>query len=452
MFSSTAFDRWISRVVEVRTGEGSGLLCAFGCALCMFTAYSILRPVRETMGITSGTAALPSLFWSTFACMLLLQPLYGWALSRYPRTSVLPRVYAFFALTLIAFHAWFFLQSDHTWVARAYFVWVSVFNLFVVAVFWSLMADVFSREQAGRLFGFIAAGLSTGGLIGPLLASLLAARLGSVHLLLVAAGFLLASAVLMRRVILWHFNQSSPAMRQTSEFGLALPGGAFAGFSQVVRTPYLRGVALFVVLLTSVTTVLYVDQQRVVADTIRDIDQRTVLFARIDFLVQALSLIAQLFLFSRLLKRFGFTAMLASVPVLMLLAFCAIGIGPSLEIVIGAMLLRRIGEYAVTRPCRDMLMSIVSREEKYKAKTLIDTFVYRGGDALSASAIAALPVMGASAIHTSSIAGAVLCAAWAVSAFWLGRTFDAKSGAVTARRPIGEVSLAGVNSPPRVVG
>jgi AAA family ATP:ADP antiporter len=120
----------------------------------MFAAYAILRPIRETMGITSGVQTLPALFWGTFAGMLLVQPVYGWLISRYRRSAILPRVYLFFVLNILGFHAWFNAQADHTWIARAYFVWVSIFVLFVVAVFWSLMADVFSREQAGRLFGF----------------------------------------------------------------------------------------------------------------------------------------------------------------------------------------------------------------------------------------------------------------------------------------------------------
>jgi AAA family ATP:ADP antiporter len=376
----------------------------------------------------------------------LVQPLYGWVLSRYPRIVALPCVYAFFATTLIAFHAWFFLEADHTWLARVYFVWVSVFNLFVVAVFWSLMADVFNREQAGRLFGCIAAGLSLGGLIGPLLASLLAAPLGSIQLLLFAAGLLLVSAHLMRGVIRWHVVKPSAAA-QSADGDAALHGSVFAAFPQVARSTYLRGVALFVFLLTAVTTLLYVDQQRVIAHAIRDTDARTVLFARIDFAVQALSLLAQLFLFSRLLRRFGFTAMLVSIPVLLLLAFSVTGLSSSFEVVIGTMMLRRIGEYAVTRPCRDMLMSVVSREEKYRAKSLIDTFVYRGGDALSASAITALTALATSPATVSAIAGAGLCAVWALSALWLGRRFEAGAGTPTVTlRPASGTRAASAKS------
>ena len=157
----------LRRLIVLQPGEAPALLASFATLLCMFSSYTILRPVRDALGITSGLENIPYLFWGVFAVMLLLQPLYGWLTSRFPRSVFLPWVYGFFAANLLIFWVWFRVQADHTWIARTYFVWVSVFNLFVVAAFWSLMADVFSREQAGRLFGFIWAGASTGGLIGP---------------------------------------------------------------------------------------------------------------------------------------------------------------------------------------------------------------------------------------------------------------------------------------------
>ena len=164
----------LQRLFAVAPGEWPALLTAFGCAATLFASYAVLRPVRDAMGITSSFQSLPWLFWGTFLGMLAIQPLYGWVMGRGTRGTILPRIYLAFVAMLLGFWAWFMLQADHTWVARAYFIWVSVFNLFVVSVFWSLMADVFTREQAGRLFGMIAAGISTGGLVGPLLAATLA--------------------------------------------------------------------------------------------------------------------------------------------------------------------------------------------------------------------------------------------------------------------------------------
>src|SRR5215472_3079217 len=182
--------RFLERLVVLEPGEAPGLLASFATLLCTFSSYTILRPVRDALGITSGLETIPYLFWGVFAAMLVLQPVYGWLTSRYPRSVFLPWVYVFFAANLLIFWVWFRVQADHTWIARTYFVWVSVFNLFVVAAFWSLMADVFTREQAGRLFGFIWAGASTGGLIGPSIDRKLALPIGAINLLPISAGLL----------------------------------------------------------------------------------------------------------------------------------------------------------------------------------------------------------------------------------------------------------------------
>lgn len=409
--------------LNVEITELKALLSAFTCALMMFAAYSILRPVRDTMGVTSGVASLPYLFWGTFFCMLAVQPIYGWLLSHYRRAIILPRIYVFFSVMLLAFYAWFFLQQDHTWVARVYFVWVSVFNLFITAMFWSLMAEVFSREQAGRLFGFIAGGISLGGLLGPLLASLLVKPLGTINLLLISAALLLISAALMRQVIRW-YEARSDIEKNTVDVDFQLKGNAWSAFTQVAQSPYLIGIAVFVFLLTCVNTILYVEQQRAVAAAISDPDARTALFANVDFWVQVLSLTGQIFLFSHLLTRFGFKTLVGVVPIIMIGAFVVIGLVPSLSVVMGATIIRRVGEYAIIRPCRDMLFTVVSREEKYQAKSLIDTFIYRGGDALSASAYAGVVALVSTATLAAGVTGVMICVIWLGVAVWLARRFN----------------------------
>jgi AAA family ATP:ADP antiporter len=226
-------------------------------------------------------------------------------------------VYGFFTVNLVAFYIWFNLQQDHTWIARTYYVWVSVFNFFIVAVFWSLMADVFTREQAGRMFGFIAAGASTGGLLGPLVAGRLAVPLGTINRWLISAALLATALFFMRRVIHWH--------------------------------PHC-------------------------------------IFSDVDFWVRASSLLTQLFLFSRLCKWIGLRALLVSVPLIMTAGYAIFALLPSFAVLVVVFAVRRVGEYAISRPCRDSLYTVCTREEKYKAKSLIDTLIYRGGDATSASA------------------------------------------------------------------
>jgi AAA family ATP:ADP antiporter len=202
-------NQFLRRLVVLEPGEAPALLASFATLMCVFASYTMLRPVRDALGITSGLDNIPYLFWGVFVVMLLLQPVYGWLTSRLPRTVFLPWVYCFFAANLIMFWLWFHVQHDHTWIARTYFVWVSVFNLFVVATFWSLMADVYTREQAGRLFGFIWAGASTGGLIGPFVDRKLAIPLGAINLLPLSAGLLLVSLLFMALVIRWQRRRAA---------------------------------------------------------------------------------------------------------------------------------------------------------------------------------------------------------------------------------------------------
>lgn len=410
--------RALAGAINARPQELGGVIAAFLCAFAMFSSYSILRPIRETMGLTSGLETLPALFWGTFATMLLVQPAYGWLTARYRRTVFLPWVYLFFILNILGFHAWFNLVPDHAWIARIYFVWVSVFVLFVVAVFWSLMADVYSREQAGRLFGFVAAGMSLGGLFGPFLGQHLAEPLGTIHLLLVSAALLALALGLMRLVLRWHRLHGENAA-QGVDRDERLGGSAFAAFRQVLRSPYLALIALFVVLLTWASTFLYLEQQAMVAQHFASRDARTAFFSRLDFWVQACSLTMQVFVFGRLFRWLGFRALIVMVPLLMAFGYAALAMMPAFSVLIGVMMIRRIGEYSIARPARDMLYTVVTREERYKAKSLIDTFVYRGGDATSASAHALLRSafdLGVSGIAWCGAGIALLwtCVAWAL--------------------------------------
>jgi len=436
----------LRRLVVLQPGEAPALLASFATLFCTFSSYTILRPVRDALGITSGLEKIPYLFWGVFVVMLLLQPVYGWLTSRYPRTVFLPWVYGFFAFNLVGFYLWFRFQADHTWIARTYFVWVSVFNLFVVAAFWSLMADVFTREQAGRVFGFIWAGASTGGLIGPLLAHELAVPLGAINLLPISAALLLLALVFMAQVIRWqraaYRAAGAPASAGPAQPGgteAALGGGTFAAFTQVVRSPYLLGIAAFVLLMTWVSTFLYLEQQAFVAKVFSSADQRTRFFAGIDFWVQAASLAMQLLLFGRLFKWVGLRAMLAAVPLIMTAGYAIFALAPRFMVLVVVYAVRRVGDYALTRPCRDALFTVVSREEKYKAKSLIDTFVYRGGDATSGSLYQALTSSLGAGPATVGWVGAAISALWALLALALGRAQEERGreeSAAPVARPV----------------
>jgi ATP:ADP antiporter, AAA family len=424
----------LRRLVVLQPGEAPALLASFATLLCTFSSYTILRPVRDALGITSGLEKIPYLFWGVFVVMLVLQPVYGWLTSRFPRTVFLPWVYGFFVANLMGFYLWFRLQQDHTWIARTYFVWVSVFNLFVVAAFWSLMADVFTREQAGRLFGAIWAGASTGGLIGPFIDNRLAVPLGAINLLPISAALLALSLLFMRQVIRWQRAQAAAAGGATGQASEpradeALGGSVWAAFGEVLRSPYLLGIAAFVLLMTWVSTFLYLEQQAFVAKAFHTADERARFFGGIDFLVQAASLAMQLLLFGRLFKWVGLRAMLASVPVIMTAGYAVFALAPRFMVLVVVYAVRRVGDYALTRPCRDALFTVVSREEKYKAKSLIDTFAYRGGDALSGSLYKGLTGGFAATPTAIGWLGAGISALWTVLALALGRAFERRGRA-----------------------
>ena len=425
----------LRRLVVLQPGEAPALLASFATLLCTFSSYTILRPVRDAMGVTAGLEKLPRLFLAVLVVMLLLQPVYGWLTSRYPRTVFLPSLYGFFAVNLLGFYVWFRLGADPTWIARTYFVWVSVFNLFVVTAFWSLMADVFTREQAGRVFGFIWAGASTGGLIGPLIARELAVPLGAINLLPISAGLLLLSLVFMGQVIRWQrvrgpmVSAASVDAAPAARTDRALGGGMFAAFTQVVRSPYLLGIALFVLLMTWVSTFLYLEQQAFVAKVLTSADQRTRFFAGIDFWVQAASLVGQLLLFGRLFKWVGLRAMLAAVPLIMTAGYAIFAMAPRFMVLVVVYAVRRVGDYALTRPCRDALYTVVSREEKYKAKSLIDTFVYRVGDTSSGFVYQALTTSLGAGPSGVGWVGAGISALWTVLALGLGRAQEERGRA-----------------------
>jgi ATP:ADP antiporter, AAA family len=425
----------LRRLVILQPDEAPALLASFATLLCMFASYTILRPVRDALGITSGLEKIPYLFWGVFLVMLALQPLYGWLTSRFPRTVFLPWVYGFFAANLVAFYVWFRLQEDHTWIARTYFVWVSVFNLFVVAAFWSLMADVFNREQAGRLFGFIWAGASTGGLIGPLIDHYLAVPIGAINLLPISALLLLVSLIFMAQVIRWQRRHGEAREAGVPHREDALGGGVWAAFAQVARSPYLLGIAAFVMLMTWVSTFLYLEQQAFVARVFHNADERASFFGGIDFWVQAASLTMQVLLFGRLFKWLGLRAVLASVPVIMTAGYALFALAPGFMVLVVVYAVRRVGDYALTRPCRDALYTVVSREEKYKAKSLIDTFVYRGGDALSGSLYKELTGSLGAGPAAIGWLGAAISAVWTVLALALGRAQERAHAPAPAAQP-----------------
>jgi ATP:ADP antiporter, AAA family len=416
----------LARLVQVEPHELRPLLWSFAYFFSLLCGYYVLRPTREAMGIAGGVEQLHWLFTGTFVAMLAAVPLFGWVTSRFPRRRFLPYVYGFFVANLLVFYALLAREGTHVWTARAFFVWTSVYNLFVVSVFWSFMADLYTNEQAKRLFGFVSAGGTAGALAGPALAAVLAKPLGTATLLLVAAGFLGVAMICVRQLIAWAEERPGTSAQRAAATR-PLGGGILEAIPLVLRSPYLLGIALFMLLFTTASTVLYFQQAQIVRDAFATAAERTSVFAAVDLAVNALTLGMQVFVTGRLVRALGVAWTLALVPLLLGAGFLALGIAPILPVIVAVQILRRAGDYAVTRPARELLYVVLRRDEKYKAKNLNDTVVYRGGDAVSAWAYAALRAMGLS-LGAIAYVSVPVAALWALLAYRLGRRQEALAG------------------------
>ncbi|AVQ00166.1 MFS transporter [Ahniella affigens] len=387
--------------------------------LCLFTAIMSMRPVRETMGVAGGVRNLPWLFTGTFVATLLAMPVFGYLARRMSRHRLLAGLFSLFALNLLVFAVLIARDPHQVWVARSFYVWLSVFNLMAASLIWSVLADVLVLDQAKRLFGLIAAGASAGGIVGPIVA-LQVAHLGLAGILVCAACCLFGSIAAAFALFRWRQRQPATSVAADSP-DRALGGSPLDGAAQVLRSRYLLGIAVFVLLLASVSTFLYVDQARWVERHFSDPNDRTEFFAHIDLVVQVLSILVQMFLAGRIAQSLGVVALLTALPVLMALGFLSLAIVPGFGLFVGVMVLRRAGEYALIRPGREMLFTTVPTAEKYKAKNFIDTVVYRAADALSSWLESALRAV-ESVPWLAPLMGAAIAVIWAGTGRHLART------------------------------
>jgi AAA family ATP:ADP antiporter len=405
----------LSRIAGAEPGEIGASCWSFACFFCLLCGYYVLRPLRDEMGVQGGVENLPWLFSVTFVAMLAVVPVFGFAASRLPRRRLVPWSYLLFIVSVLAFYALFSGGVYAPAVARAFFVWVSVFNLFVVSLFWSLMADLFKPSQAARLFGFISAGGSCGALAGPTLTASLAAPLGTARLLLVSCLFLALALGCVQALV-----RRAGADSRTTEPADSIGGTTWSGIAVILRSPYLLGIVAYVLLYTVIFGFAYLELARLVAATYPDSAERTALFAHVDLAVNVLTLLGQLFLVRKLVEKLGVGVALALLPALGLAGFGAIGLAPVLAVLVAFQVLRRAADYAVARPAREMLFTVLTREEKYKSKNFIDTVVFRGGDAASGWVYAALKALGLGlpGLAAAAIPGALL---WLAVGLWLGR-------------------------------
>lgn len=407
----------VERSIDLRPGELTALLISFTYFFSLLCAYYIIRPLRDEMGILGGIKNLPWVFTGTFVVILAMVPLYGWVSSRYPRRKFLPIVYAFFIFNLFVFYFLLHFQVSPAHIAQSFFIWVSVFNLFVVSVFWSFMNDIYDKDQAKRLFGAIAAGGTVGALCGPLLTTALAQPLGTHNMLIFSAVLLLIPVACIKKLSHW-FKHQPQSITDTS-YQEAMGGHWFAGFTLVIKSPYLLGIALLILIFSTLSTFLYFQQAQIIQDTFSNSAERTSVFAMIDLAVNSLTIFIQIFLTGRIVKSLGLAWTLALVPLFLVVGFIMLSISPVIAVLVVVQVLRRAGNYAVMRPAREMLYVVLGREEKYKAKNFIDTVVYRGGDAVSAWIYDAMRSFGLS-LGQIAIIAAPIAGLWALIAYRLG--------------------------------
>ena len=412
--------RLLKRLIDVRPSEMRALAWSWLYIFCVLSAYYILRPIRDDMGVAGGIENLPWLFTGTLLGMIVVNPPFAALVAKLPRVRFIAVSYRFFIVNLLIFIVSFNVATpeQHIWVGRLFFIWTSVFNLFVVSVFWALMVDVFDSEQGKRLFGFIAAGATLGGIAGSSITASLSKNVPATYLLLGSAVLLEAAVFSVRKLSALSdaLHQRPQAQSDKAPIG----GGVFAGLTHAFKSPYLINLSVYMLLFAVTSTLLYFQQLEIARQSFADRGARTAFFARIDLWVNILTLIAQLLLTARILRAIGVALTLAILPVLSILGFGALAIAPTIAVVVVYQVLRRAGNFAFARPAREVLFTVVPREDKYKAKSFIDTVIYRTGDQVGAWSFAALGFLGLVLTGISMVA-VPISIAWLMNALWLGR-------------------------------
>jgi AAA family ATP:ADP antiporter len=410
----------LQRFFNVRREELAPILIAALYFFCVLTSLQVLRPARDAIGMEGGLDGIRWLFIGTALVTLAVNPVFGWLVSRFRRLVFITATYAFFALSLVGFYALIALAPDAVGSVsgRVFYVWFSVFNLFSTMVFWALMADRFSLEQSKRIFGIIAVGGTLGAIFGPWLASQLAEPLGTAAMLLVAAVFL-GLAVVAAWAVAWLQPEVAKG-NQASVDRVVIGGDAWGGIGAVFRSPYLLGISSYVLLMTIIGTFLYFTRLAMVAAAADETDARTAIFANIDLLTQVVTLVLQTVVTGHIMKRFGVSVALLLLPIVVSFGFIGLAMAASFAVLILFEASFRAVQRAITRPARETLFTVVSREEKYKSKAFTDTFVYRGGDVVGAWTEGGLRALGLGLVGLASVA-IPLAFVWAGLGLWLGR-------------------------------
>jgi len=413
---------YAQRFLQIRPEEFGAVLLSFLFIFSVMSAYYVLRPIRDEMGVAGGVDKLPWLFTGTLVAMLATNPLFSMLVKKFPRQTFITVSYRFFMLNLLGFALYLeFSPSDHhLWAGRAFFIWTSVFNLFVVSVFWAFIVDIFDSEQGKRLFGLFAAGATLGAILGSSITSLLVSVIGQNYLLFFSIALLEVGVFAVHRLtrLSKKFHHEVPVedVREERPVG----GSVLAGITHTLRSPYLMGIGIFMLIYSITSTVIYFQQAEIVRDAFTSRAERTAFFANVDLIVNVLTLGLQIFATGQVLRRFGVAVTLTALPLISLLGFGMLAIWPTLSVLVIAQVGRRVGNFAFARPAREMLFTVVAREDKYKTKNFLDTVVYRTGDQFGSWSYAFLGWLG---LKLSGIAIVIvpICALWMGLSAWLGR-------------------------------
>jgi ATP:ADP antiporter, AAA family len=424
--------RGLARALPATPQERAAALWSFAYFFTLLAGYYVLRPLRDQMAITGGIRNLPWLFTATFATLLVAQPLYGMLVAKLPRARFIPIVNHFFVVNLALFWLFLTLQIEAPLVARMFYVWVAVFSLFSVAVFWSFMADLFTADQGKRLFGFIGAGGTAGALLGPVLTISLSVPLGPTNLL-IPAMVLIEAAIFC----VWRLERAATIRDAGGAGSERLGGGAFAALPELIRSPYLLGLAAWISLQSFCATILYFEQIHIVAAQVHGAGAQTRLFAGIDLAVNLLTLVTQFVATGQLLKRFGTGITAAALPAVYIGGFVAVFLAPTLAAVLAAQVAQRWIHFALANPARQVFYTVLDREAKYKAKNLIDVVVYRGSDALYGWVFDSLQYLGLK-LGGIALVAAPIAAIWLVLSAALGRAQERRAMAIGAPAASGQ--------------
>lgn len=426
------------KIVDARPDELRAVGVAFLYFFLVLTSYSIIRPIRDDMGVAGGVENLPWLFTGTLIATVFANALFAALVVRFARRRFIPIAYRFFIANLLVFFVLLRVlpAEQQIWVGRFFFSWASVFNLFVLAIFWAFMADLFTTEQGKRLFGFISVGGTLGAITGAAITALLVKAVGALNLLLVSAVLLELAAQCVRFFPAPKKREALSVSQEEKAAESPIGGSIWSGLTSVARSPYLLGICIYMLLQTITATFLYFQQADLASKSFPDRAARTAFFAQIDIAVNVLTVIVQIFLTSRILKWLGVGVTLAALPAISIIGFTALGLIPTIGLLVGYQVLRRAGNFALSRPAREVLFTSIPREDKYKAKSFIDTFVYRAGDQVGAWSYAGLGLLGLSMTGISFVA-APLAVIWCALSLWLGwkQGVLARAGEADSRGP-----------------